>query len=148
MHFFSNIMIKNIIDAKSLEESKSMMKKQEEEILKYLKHLKKFLQMEKTVDPMFHDFPIFSRFSDQRTTSQLASTSNGSKSTVPPRLPHDLAPPDAAGPLLPHKDIMSNFPTLPAGVLTVGDYSDKAPGKKRHNVILCGASGKSVGASL
>ena len=45
---------------------------------------------------------------------------------------------------------MSNFPTLPfvrAGALTVGDCSDKAPGKKRHNVVLCGASGKSVGAS-
>ena len=26
-----------------------------------------------------------------------------------------LAPPDVAEPLLPHKDIMSNFPTLRAG---------------------------------
>ena len=61
-----------------------------------------------------------------------------------------LAPPDVVGPPLPHKDIMSNFPTLPfvrAGALTVGDCSDKAPGKKRHNVVLCRASGKSVGAS-
>ena len=69
-----------------------------------------------------------------------------------------LALPDVERPPLPHKDIMSNFPTLPsslfelrrtsrAGALAVGDCSDKAPGKKRHNVILCGASGKSVGAS-
>ena len=43
---------------------------------------------------------------------------------------------------------MSNFPTLRAGALAVGDCSDKAPGKKRHNVFLFGASGKSVGASL
>ncbi len=59
-----------------------------------------------------------------------------------------LAPPDVVRPLLPHKDIMSNFPTLRAGALAVGDCSDKAPGKKRHNVVLFGASGKSVGASL
>ena len=32
---------------------------------------------------------------------------------------------------------MSNFPTLRAGALAVGDCSDKAPGKKRHNVVLC-----------
>ena len=51
------------------------------------------------------------------------------KSTVPPRLPPWLTPPDVARPLLPHKDIMSNFPTLRAGALTVGDCSYKAPGK-------------------
>ena len=44
-----------------------------------------------------------------------------------------LAPPDMVGSLLPHKDIMSNFPTLPyvrAGALAVGDCSDKAPCEK------------------
>ena len=58
-----------------------------------------------------------------------------------------LAPPDVVRPPLSHKDIMSNFPTLRAGALAVGDCSSKAPGKKRHNVVLCGASGRSVGAS-
>ena len=46
---------------------------------------------------------------------------------------------------------MSNFPTLRAGALTVGDCSDKAPVKKRHNAVLCepaaSQSGPAYGAT-
>ena len=57
MHFNSKIMIKNIIDARSFEESQNMMKKQEEEFNKYLKHLKK-MQSSRKLDTLTDDKAI------------------------------------------------------------------------------------------
>ena len=98
--------------------------------------------------PMPHDFPIFSRFSDQCARGQLASTSNGSNR--PPRPAHSAAePPGYYRFSRAPRPTASYVQFLFYGRLALFQCSDTRPTGKRHKREreLGDPPGKSAGGS-